>query len=150
MAFMQKLSDSFTARVFAGALAVATPAAMTATPAFAQSAQTQQVVYTSTQPISVGRAIVASTNGRIVLHYGEGITLADNAAQILQEDGLPAAAYPGGKVGEVALFINGKPRGHFTNSDIARGRVTEWARDAYREDRASLNSTSPALASLQR
>ena len=64
----------------------------------------------------------ASTN-RIVLHYGEGIRLAEILAQGLTEQGYPTIAIPGGKPGQVELFVNRKMPGKYNQHDLDSGTL---------------------------
>jgi len=88
-------------------------------------------------------AFRAST-GKIVFHYGEGIVGADDEAESLTEDGYPAIAVPGGKPGQVEVFVDrGIIRRKFTQKDMNGPTVGGLAANEYdRKFRKKTNAST--------
>lgn len=72
------------------------------------------------------KAAFRASEGRIVLHYGEGIReiSATLEAESLSDSGYPAIAVPGGPKGAVELFIGRKIiPGTYTQNQLNEGRL---------------------------
>ncbi len=69
------------------------------------------------------KAAFQASEGRIVLHYGEGIPdiSARLEAESLSEHGHTAIAVPGGPNGQVELFVGGKIIGKFDEHQLDTG-----------------------------
>lgn len=122
---MRKTDDKL-ARAVALALGATLPVAAAA-PVIADDAVTAAAVTTeqgaATATYSRREALLASSDGRAVLHYGEGIYGADReAAFITGHDGIETYALPGGPAGGVQVFVNRKIYGTF-NQDELNGSV---------------------------
>ncbi len=71
-----------------------------------------------------------ASTGKIVLHYGEGIERIDSAEEGLNMAGYPTVALPGGKPGQVEIFVNKKiPKMFFSQGDLDGGTVGGLAMD---------------------
>ncbi len=60
-------------------------------------------------------------NGRIVLHYGDGVESVDALAIGLSRRGYDAVAIPGGTPGQVELFVGRSKPLQYVQRDIDRG-----------------------------
>jgi hypothetical protein len=99
--------------------------------AHAQTAQTSASIDTS-KPWARKTAFRAS-EGRIVLHYGEGIEeiSARLEASSLTKSGYPAIAVPGGPTGMVELFVGKRIFGKYNQSQLDRGSLGSNAMELY-------------------
>ena len=77
------------------------------------------------------KAAFRASEGRIVLHYGEGIELADLLAEGLTERGYPTIAVPGGPKGLVELFIGKKIFGKYDQDKLEGGSLGSDAIDFF-------------------
>lgn len=101
-----------------------------ATPAFAQSAQVEQVS-SVTPSRQARRDAIAQSQGRIVIFYGSGVRSAEAAAMSLSRTGYPATAIAGGPNGEAEVFVNRGILGTYSDSSILNGDLGSDAMDAY-------------------
>lgn len=118
-----KLSNTFDGSAHAQDRAVPT--------AHSPSAHTPTSIDTS-KPWARKSAFQAS-EGRIVLHYGEGIEeiSARLEAESLSDRGYPAIAVPGGPTGMVELFVGKRIFGKYNKSQLNNGDMGSNAMELY-------------------
>ena len=90
-----------------------------------------------TQKLYSRKEAYRASTGRIVLHYGKGTKRAENIAEILNDRGYPAVAYPGGPEGLVELFIHRGIAGKYNQDSIDDGELGGNAIMLYEERVAS-------------
>ncbi len=85
--------------------------------------------------LSRREAGLKSDGMKVVLHYGAGADLPARAAAelLVEDDGLDATAYPGGKPGQVEYFINRERAGKFTVGKVGLETANILAVERYQE-----------------
>lgn len=75
---------------------------------------------------------------KVVFHYGEGIYDIDDAVHVVKNiEGIDTIALPGGPNGAVALLVDGKSSGIFTQEEVLSGVLTFTATQKWKMENAS-------------
>ena len=99
----------------------------------------QQKTYTRSEAYTLSGERDVDTgnvkNGRIVMHYGEGIKRMHHVERDLRDNlEYPVLALPGGPPGQVELFIYRLPKGRYGQADLDRGVLANNAIYSYSKE----------------